>query len=49
MIIKQLGYLGIDIKFDQNGKVSNASEINTKLSSAKTTLIKNGHYKTLLE
>ena len=49
MIIKQLGYLGIDIKFDQNGKVSNISEIKTKLSSAKTTLIKNGHYQTLLE
>lgn len=49
MITKQLGYLDIEIKFDSNGKVSNVSEIKAKLNSAKTTLIKDGHYKTLLE
>jgi len=49
MITKQLGYLDIEIKFDSNGKVSNASDIRAKLDSAKITLIKDGHYKTLLE
>jgi len=49
MITKQLGYLDIEIKFDSNGKVSNVSEIKAKLDSAKTMLIKDGHYKTLLE